>query len=107
MYEIVIIDFYDFALFQTYSKSINSIFLLLIIINKIISNLKKEVVHKNIKTQLFLIFFLTLGTILNLPTNLLINYKSITVYVIYLINIINYIMLYVVLINYLRKFNTV
>lgn len=107
LYEMFTIDFYDFESFQTYSKSINCIFLLVIIIKKVLDNLKKEVVHKKIKLKLFLILFLSLGAVLNLPNNIIVNSKAVFVYVILLINMINYIVIYVVFIDYLRKFNEV
>lgn len=107
IYEIVTIDYYDFKSFHTYSRTVNCIFLLFITINKVINNLKKEIIHKRVKVKLFLILFFTVGAILNLPLNLLVNNDNLMVYIFWLIHVVNYIMLYIVLNNYLSNYNKV
>ena len=103
IYEFITIDFYNFSQLQLYSRSINNIFLLLIVIQKIIGNLKNVQQNKWIKIKLLFAFFLAVSIVVSLPLNILINNKSILVYLIWFINMINYIILNVVIIHHLWK----
>jgi len=103
LYEFLSLDFYNFGQFQLYSKSLNSSFLLFIVMKKIIENLRNVQKNKWIKVKLLFAFFLTMGIVLNLPLNILVNNDGMLVYVIWFINLINYIILNIGIFHHLWK----
>lgn len=106
-YEIFNVNFLNFDLFQTYSRSLNSIFLLgtglLIILHK----LNKEEFDASNKLLIALPCFVTINALIYLPLNVLINYKDISVYVVWFVNVLNLIVFFSIIIYQIWKFGKI
>lgn len=89
IYELMNIDYQNFDMFQAYSRSLNSIFLLIAAIVIIIDKLNKDAFDPSNKIYYALPFFLVVNALLYLPMNILINFKDIRVYIVWLANTLN------------------
>lgn|GEM_PF-2821542 len=107
IYEFFTVDFNDFLKFQSYSKSINALFLLIVSISVIIKKIQDEKLLGLHKIIYLLPIYLTINALFGLPLNILVNYNYETIYYIWLINNINSITFYIVLIYTLWKFGKI
>ena len=98
IFEFFTVDFHDYLYYQSYSKSLNSLFLLILSIFLILSYIKLDR-FENVNRVLFLLpIYLTINSLIGLPLNLLINYVDESVYYIWMINTLNSLTFYSVLI---------
>ena len=104
MYEFLTVDFNDFTKFQSYSKSINALFLLIVSISIIIKQIQDEKQLVLNKVIYLLPIYATINALIGLPLNILVNYNYETIYYIWLINNINSIIFYIVSTYTLWKF---
>lgn len=107
IYEFYKIDYLNFELFQTYSKSVNSIFLLITVIIIIIQKLKNDTFDLSNKLFLALPCFLAINAILFLPINILINFMDIRVFIVWIINTINIAVFFLIITLHLWKFGRI
>jgi hypothetical protein len=89
LYELFTANFSNPLLYQSYSKSINSLFLLLLALIQLYKSIKDDNNVKNRISLIVLTIFLTLNSFLNLPINFLINYNNYVIFFIWLINTLN------------------
>lgn len=101
LYELLTLNFKQFELYQSYSNTINSIFLLILIVLQFQKNININSIHT--KIRILLLSYFSINSLLNLPLNLLINYTDDSIFLIWLFNMINTIVLYCFLIYYLWK----
>lgn len=104
VYELINIDYQNFDMFQSYSRSINSIFLLITSIVLIIDKLNKDKFDPSNKIYFALPCFLVVNALLYLPINVLINYKDIRVYVVWITNSLNISIFFSIIIYQTWKF---
>lgn len=93
-FELLTIDFNDFETFQTYSKTINSLFTLLLFIYYTIKNIRDFKANIPYKLNLIFITYFSISIVVNLPLNFLVNEAYRSVLFIWFINIINVSILY-------------
>lgn len=103
LYEIFSTDYQNFNMFQTYSRTLNSFFLLALLIFVIFKQLNKDQFDVSNKLYFALPFYLTINAILFTPLNLLINYNDIGVFIVWTINILNVIVFFSFLIYQIWK----
>lgn len=104
IYELLNIDYQNFDMFQSYSRSLNSIFLLITSIVVIIDKLNKDKFDPSNKIYFALPCFLVVNALLYLPLNVLINYKDIRVYIVWVTNSLNISIFYSIIIYQIWKF---
>lgn len=98
-YELYTSNYIDSKYFQCYSITLNSIFLLVLVLKNIFKNIFEE--NYKIGIELSLFIFLAINSLVNLPLNLLVNYEIQETYIIWLVKWINYIFFYSSTIYYL------
>lgn len=104
LYEFTSINFSNPIEYQSYSKSLNSIFLLFLSLIQIIKAINLDLTNnKKYSILIFLCIYLTFSAFLNIPINFLINYSNYTIFIIWLINSININLFYSYLIYYIWK----
>lgn len=101
IYELFTINYQEFEMYQSYSNTINSIFLLILIVKQFQENINFNSIDT--KIRILLLSYFSINSLLNLPLNLLINYTDDSIFLIWLFNMINSIVLYCFLIYYLWK----
>ena len=104
IYEIVNIDYTNFDIFQAYSRSINSIFLLVTSLAIIVEKLKQDQFEPSNKILYALLSYLVITSLLFLPLNILINFKDIRVYVVWVVNVLNVSVFFSIIIYQIWKF---
>ncbi len=104
IYEIINIDYTNFDMFQAYSRSINSIFLLVTSLVIIVEKLKQDQFEPSNKILYALLSYLVINSLLFLPLNILINYKDIRVYVVWIVNVLNISVFFSIIIYQIWKF---
>lgn len=102
-YDLFSIDFNKPLEYQSYSRSINSIFLLFISLLQLVKDIISNEFDQNKQLLIYLAIFLILNAFLNIPINFLINYSNYTIFIIWLINTININFFYSYLIYYIWK----
>lgn len=100
-FEFWVIDFNNFEQYQSYSRSINSIFLLIITLIHITKDLKKDEEFYLSKLFTFLIIYLTFSAFINLPINYLVNYDNIVIFIIWFLNMLNINIFYIFIVYHL------
>lgn len=107
IYELFNIDYQNFDMFQAYSRSINSIFLLVTSIIIIIDKLNKDKFDPSNKIYFALPCFLVVNALLYLPMNILINFKDIRVFIVWFANTLNITIFFSIIIYQIWKFGKV
>lgn len=102
-YDLFSIDFNKPLEYQSYSRSINSIFLLFISLLQLVKDIISNEIDHNKQLLIYIAIFLTLNAFLNIPINFLINYSNNTIFIIWLINTININFFYSYLLYYVWK----
>lgn len=104
LYELLTVDFINFMEFQSYSKTINSLFLLIVTITLILNIIRFDRDDLMNSILFILPIYLTINAIIGLPLNLLVNFIDETVYYMWWVNCLNVITFYSVIIFSIWKF---
>ncbi len=89
LYELFTINYSNPILYQSYSKPINSLFLLYLALIQLYKSIKHDNNVSNRTSLIVFTIFFTLNSFLNLPINFLINYNNYVIFIIWLINTMN------------------
>lgn len=93
-YEIIIVDYKNFDMFQIYSRTINSIYILTVAMLVILAKISEDNLHKLNRIYYLLPLVMVVNSLLYLPLNILINYTNIRVFIVWFVNSINYLVFF-------------
>lgn len=105
--EFFFVDFYDYTNFQSYSKTINSLFLLIVSITVTQNAIRFDKIKVIDKILMYMPIYFTISGLIGLPVNLLVNFIDETVYVVWSINVINIMIFYFVILLVLWKYGKI
>lgn len=103
LYEFVFTDFSNEVTYQCYSKPLNTLVLFVHFIFIILKNVENGIQNIDTKFSNLLLLYLAVNCIVNLPLNILVNYNDTLIFVVWIINCVNVIILYSSLVWYIFK----
>ena len=103
LYEFVFTDFSNEVTYQCYSKPLNTLVLFVHFIFIILKNVENGIQNIDTKFSNLLLLYLAVNCIVNLPLNILVNYNDTLIFVVWIINCFNVIILYSSLLWYILK----